>query len=345
MSEQAVAGIAADRVTGWFVEHIEGVEPPLRFELISGGRSNLTYKVTDGAGRDYVLRRPPLGHVLESAHDVGREYRILRGVGQTRVPVPIALGLCADAAVNGAPFYVMNYIDGLVLQGAEEAAALPAEERRRLGHAVADTLSCLHRVDPDTVGLGGLGRKEEYIARQLRRWSKQWAGSRQRDLPIMEEIHAALANAIPEQRVCTIVHGDYRLGNMLVRGGRILAVLDWELCTLGDPLADVAFLLNTWIEPGEPIIGTGTPTGAGGFGTREELLVRYQAAIGFDLSRIDYYRAFSQWRLAVISEGIYARYRHGAMADATPTDPDFFRERTEILAQAAHALLAQQQAI
>jgi aminoglycoside phosphotransferase (APT) family kinase protein len=344
MTEQAVPGIAADRITGWFVEHIEGVEPPLRFEPISGGRSNLTYKVTDGAGREYVLRRPPLGHVLESAHDVGREYRILRGVGQTPVPVPMALGFCADAAVNGAPFYVMNYIDGLVLHGTEEAAALPADERRSLGHAVADTLACLHRVDPDAIGLGGLGRKEEYIARQLRRWSKQWESSRQRELPIMEEIHAALAKAIPEQRACTIVHGDYRLGNMLVRGGRILAVLDWELCTLGDPLADVAFLLNNWVDPGEAIIGVGTPTGAGGFGTREEILARYQAATGLDLSRIEYYRAFSHWRLAVITEGIYARYRHGAMADTTHVDPDAFLERTEILAQAAHALLAQQRA-
>lgn len=340
MMESTVPGIEAERMTAWFTEHIEGVTPPLRFQLIAGGRSNLTYKVGDAAGRSYVLRRPPLGHVLESAHDMGREFRILQGVGRTEVPVPTALGLCSDVAVNGAPFYVMKFVDGVVLQGTDEAAALPPEERAALGRAVADTLACLHRVDPDAIGLGDLGRKQEYIARQLRRWSKQWENSRQRELPIMEEVQAALAQAIPEQRACAIVHGDYRLGNMLVRHGRILAVLDWELCTLGDPLADVAFLLNNWIDPGEPIVGVGTPTGVGGFGTREELLARYQARTGFDLSRIDYYRAFSHWRLAVISEGIYARYLHGAMGDASGTDFQVFRQRTEALALAAQELLA-----
>lgn len=338
MSEQDVPGIDAARVTAWLLDHIEGAEPPLGFELICGGRSNLTYKVADAVGHTFVLRRPPLGHVLESAHDMGREYRILRAIGQTGVPVPATFGLCTEPAVNGVPFYVMGYVDGVVLQGPEEAAMLPAPARQSLGREVVDILVCLHRLDPEKVGLGDLGRREEYIARQLRRWSKQWLHSRQRELPIMDELYAALAQAIPEQCGDAIVHGDYRLGNMLTRGGHVLAVLDWELCTLGDPLADLGYLLNNWVAPGEAIIAAGGPTAAGGFGSREEILARYGDATGCDLSRIGYYRAFSYWRLAVISEGIYARYRHGTMGDAH-TQPDLFRERVERLAEAARMFL------
>jgi aminoglycoside phosphotransferase (APT) family kinase protein len=229
-----------------------------------------------------------------------------------------------------------------VLQGPGDAGTLSAADRGSLGREVVDILARLHRLDPDQVGLGDLGRKEEYIARQLRRWSKQWASSRQRELPIVEELHQALAHSIPEQCAATIVHGDYRLGNMLTRGGHVLAVLDWELCTLGDPLADVGYLLNNWVAPGEPIIATGGPTAAGGFGSRNEIIARYEQATGFELSQIDYYRAFSYWRLAVISEGIYARYRRGAMGDGSDTDPDLFRDRVERLAEAARSLLSQQ---
>ena len=339
MNATDVSGIDATRITAWLAAHLTGVRPPLRFEFISGGRSNLTYRVIDAAGQCWVLRRPPLGHVLESAHDMGREFRILRAIGQTDVPVPVAFGLCTDPAVNGAPFYVMSFVDGVVLQAPEDAEVLSAADRFRLAWQVVDILARLHSVDPDRVGLGDLGRKEEYIARQLRRWAKQWASSRQRELPIMDELHQSLARAIPRQHRATIVHGDYRLGNMLTRGGDVLAVLDWELCTLGDPLADVGYLLNNWVAPGEPVIAAGGPTAAGGFGSRNEIIARYAQATGSDLSHIDYYRAFSYWRLAVISEGIYARYRHGAMGDRPDTDPECFRERVEHLAEAARALV------
>jgi len=339
MSATDVPGIDATGVTAWMAERLVGIHPPLHFALISGGRSNLTYKATDAAGQSCVLRRPPLGQVLQSAHDMGREFRILHAIGPTDIPVPRALGLCTDPTITGAPFYLMSYIDGAVLHGPTEGVALSVVDRRRLGWDVVDTLARLHRLDPDRVGLGDLGRKEEYIPRQLRRFAKQWASSRQRDLPIMDELHQSLARAIPAQYRATIVHGDYRLGNMLTRGGRILAVLDWELCTLGDPLADVGYLLNNWVAPGETIIGTGSPTGAGGFGSRDEITSRYAAATGFDLTDINYYRAFSYWRLAVISEGIYARYRHGTMGDGSATDPEIFRERVERLAEAARVLI------
>jgi aminoglycoside phosphotransferase (APT) family kinase protein len=334
-----VPGIDATRVTAWIAAHVAAVQPPLRFAFISGGRSNLTYKLTDACGQSCVLRRPPLGQILESAHDMGREFRILRAIGQTDVPVPVALGLCTDPTVTGAPFYLMSYVDGAVLQGPGDAEALSAADRGRLGCEVVDNLVRLHRLDPDRVGLGDLGRKEDYIARQLRRWAKQWASSQQRELPLMDAVHQSLARAIPTQRGATIVHGDYRLGNMLTKGAHVLAVLDWELCTLGDPLADVGYLLNNWVAPGEPLIAAGSPTGAGGFGSRDEITSRYAAATGFDLTDINYYRAFSYWRLAVISEGIYARYRHGAMGDGSATVPEIFRERVERLAEAARVLI------
>src|SRR5690606_6663801 len=243
-------GIDRERVTEWFVEHAPGCEPPLAFALIAGGRSNLTYRVTDAAGHAWVLRRPPPGQVLATAHDMGREYRIISALGPTDVPVAPVVGLCSDEAVNGAPFYVMDFVDGLVARNAEAAAALDEPARRRAGEQIADVLARIHAVDPDAVGLGDLGRKEGYVERQLRRWHGQWEKSQTRELPLVDEVHAALAARVPEQGPATIVHGDYRLDNCLLRpDGTIAAVLDWELCTLGDPLADVGLLCVYWTDP------------------------------------------------------------------------------------------------
>ncbi|MBK9180387.1 MAG: phosphotransferase family protein [Acidimicrobiales bacterium] len=331
-------GIDPGPVTAWFVEHVPGVVPPLAFELIAGGHSNLTYKVTDAEGGRYVLRRPPLGHVLATAHDMGREHRIIAAVGPTAVPVAPALGLCADESVNGAPFYVMAYVDGHVLDTPEAARRVfPDEARRRVaGESLVDVLATLHGVDPDAVGLGDLGRKEGYVARQLKRWSTQWERSKTRELPAIEEVYERLAARIPEQGPAAIVHGDYRLGNCLVGDdGRVAAVLDWELCTLGDPLADVGYLLVYWTDPGGPEPPRqGDPSAAGGFPSRAELLDRYARATGRDLSGIDYYVAFSSWRLAVISEGVYARYVKGAMGDHE-VDVSPFAEGVVRLAESA----------
>lgn len=331
-------GIELENVTPWLEARIEGLEPPLEFSLIAGGHSNLTYRFVDRLGKAFVLRRPPLGHVLESAHDMGREHKIVSALAGSEVPVAPTHGLCEDASVNGAPFYVMGYVEGLVLHDAEVAKGLSEEDRRALGLDVIRVLSELHLIDPDDVGLGDLGRKEAYLARQLKRWTKQWEASKTHEIPEMEETAKRLSENMPDQVGATIVHGDYRLGNMMVSGGRIQAVLDWELCTLGDPLADVGYLMNSWVEPGESEEAL-TPTSIGGFPTRAELCERYEAVTGRDLSGINYYRAFSHWRLAAIGQGVYKRYLVGAMGSNREMDLEAYKMSVHVRAAAALELL------
>jgi aminoglycoside phosphotransferase (APT) family kinase protein len=334
----SVEGIHAEAVTAWLEARIPELAPPLEFTLIAGGHSNLTYRCVDRRGTAWVLRRPPLGHVLESAHDMGREHRIISALAGTDVPVAATIGLCNDPEVNGAPFYVMAFVDGLVLHDAAAARAVPNAERRPLGEHVIDVLASLHRIDPDAVGLGDLGRKEAYLARQLRRWNKQWAASKTHEIPEMEACARLLEERMPEQVGAAIVHGDYRLGNMIVGKGRIRAVLDWELCTLGDPLADVGYLMNAWSEPGEPGADL-VPTGIGGFPSRAELCERYARATGRELAGIDYYRAFSHWRLAAIGQGVYKRYLVGAMGENRGMDLDAYKHSVHQRATAALELL------
>jgi aminoglycoside phosphotransferase (APT) family kinase protein len=332
-------GIDVDRVSAWLETNVAGAEPPFTVDLISGGRSNLTFTVTGADGTKMVLRRPPLGHVLESAHDMGREHKIVSAVGRTAVPVPRTLGLCTDPDVNGAPFYVMSHVEGVVLDGPHKLDLLPVERRRPASEHLIDVLADLHAVDVDAVGLGDLARREGYVERQLRRWTKQWANSKTRELPAIDEVAARLAARVPEQQGVVIAHGDYRFGNCLtdVEAGRIAAVLDWELCTLGDPLADVGYLGVYWTDPGGDQLRHNDPSGAEGFPTYAELLERYATRTGRDLSGVDYYVAFSSWRLAVISEGVYARYLHGAMGDqgVGPTELEQFKAGTEQLANSA----------
>lgn len=336
MSE--LEGINAERVTQWFVENIDDVAPPLSFSLIAGGHSNLTFGVMDADGQTYVLRRPPLGHVLESAHDMGREHKIISALVGSDVPVATTLGLCLDTKVNDAPFYVMDYVSGPVLHDNEVALTLSEVERGSLSLHVVDVLAALHLIDPDQVGLGDLGRKEAYLERQLKRWNKQWEASKTHEIPAMDESSALLAERMPEQVGATIVHGDYRLGNMIVGEGRIQAVLDWELCTLGDPLADVGYLLNSWVLPGEGEEDLAA-TAVGGFAAREVMTERYAQATGRDLSDINYYRAFSHWRLAAIGQGVYKRYLVGAMGENRDMDLDTYKESVSVRANAALELL------
>jgi aminoglycoside phosphotransferase (APT) family kinase protein len=308
-------GIDNERVSAWLAEHIPGAKAPFTFELIAGGHSNLTYRVQGADGSPLVLRRPPLGHVLATAHDMAREHRIIAAVGATGVPVAPALGLCTDEEVNGAPFYVMGFVDGYVLDSPEKAALLPLDMRRPASERLIDVLATLHAVDVDAIGLGDLARRDGFLERQLKRWSRQWESSKTRELPEIEEVERRLRKNPPEQRGVAIVHGDFRFGNMLVSPrGEIRAVLDWELCTLGDALADVGWMLVYWADPGE-VRQQNDPTSAGGFLTRQELLDRYARLTGRDLSQIDYYAAFAYWRSAIIGEGVYARYLNGVMAD------------------------------
>ena len=333
-------GIQQASLEKYFAEQVTGATPPLTFDMIVGGHSNLTYRVTDSAGERFVLRRPPTGMVLATAHDMSREHRILSGLGPSPVPVPKTLALCEDESVNDAPFYVMNFVDGEVLVGADQTAqCVPEDKRIALGMHIIEVLAHLHNIEPDDVGLGDLGRREAYLPRQLKRWKTQWEKSKTRELPAMDEALAALESKIPEQEGASIVHGDYRMGNFLSNGpaGRIEAVLDWELCTLGDPLADVGYLMNDWNGPGDDrptASGTGeSAISCGGFPDRDVLLARYEELTGRNTKQIDYYRAFQYWRLAAIVEGVLARYMKGVMGDGGDTER--FRKQVDSLAHAA----------
>jgi aminoglycoside phosphotransferase (APT) family kinase protein len=338
-------GIDRAGVEGWFEQHVDGVELPLSFERISGGHSNLTYGVADAAGGRWALRRPPLGKRLGSAHDMAREHKVVSALGPTPVPVAPVLGLCDDESVNEAPFYVMEFVEGPILRGLAEADTFADEaDRRAIGERVADTLVAIHAVDPDGVGLGDLGRKEDYVARQLRRWQGQWEKSKTRELPAIDAVHERLEARIPTQGPATIVHGDYRLDNMILTPeGEVAAVVDWELCTLGDPLADVGLLMVYWPERGEETIALGQPANlAPGFPTREELRDRYAEHSGRDLSQLDFFIALGYWKLAIILEGVYARYAAGQYGRVDPGIEHFAR-LVERLAEAAEQAEKQDQ--
>jgi aminoglycoside phosphotransferase (APT) family kinase protein len=338
-ADTAPRGIDAANVTRWFLDHAEDVEPPLSFDLIAGGRSNLTYRVDDAAGHAWVLRRPPLGQVLATAHDMGREHKIISALAPTDVPVAPTIGLCTDEDVNGAPFYVMGFVDGVIARGLDAGRLLTVEARERAGHDLPEVLARIHAVDPDAVGLGDLGRKEGYIERQLRRWYRQWESSKTRELPVVDEVHDALAARVPEQGPAAIVHGDYRLDNCILSpDGRIAAVLDWELCTLGDPLADVGLLLVYWTDRNDTTSALmETTTTLEGFPDRTELIRRYAAASGRDVGDVDFYVAFGFWKLACILEGVNARYQGGVMGESDSFQG--FAGQVEMLARRAQAVL------
>jgi aminoglycoside phosphotransferase (APT) family kinase protein len=327
----APPGIEAPGVTEWFERNVEGAEPPLEFELIAGGRSNLTFRVTDANGRRWALRRPPPHSVLASAHDVAREHRVITALGETPVPVPPVAGICRDERVTGAPFYVMEFVDGLVIRDDDSAReAFDDAGRRRVAESMVDVLATVHAQSPDAIGLGDLGRREGYVERQLRRWKSQWEQGRVRPLPALEEGYARLSAAIPEQGPATIVHGDYRLDNLIVSpAGDVNAVLDWELCTLGDPLADVGLLVVYYDRP-----YGGAPGAVEGFPPAVELVERYAGRSGRSVADMDFYVAFGQWKLAAIIEGVYARYKAGAYGDSDP-EIETFPAAAEQLAEAA----------
>ena len=343
--ERALPGIDTTRVSAWYADNIPGTALPLHFTLVAGGRSNLTYRVDDAAGQATVLRRPPTGHLLPTAHDMAREHRLIAAVGPAGVPVPPALGLCTDEAVNGAPFYVMGFVDGLIVRNAEEAErAWDVPTRATVSASLVETLAQIHSLDPDAVGLGDLSRKEGYIARQLKRWYAQYQASRDSaggpDVKLIDDLHGRLSASIPDQGPATLVHGDYRLDNTVVGADhRIAAVLDWELCTLGDPLADVGALLAYWSEAEEKSPLGASATGLEGFPRRQEVAELYAKASGRDLALLDYYYAFAIWKLACILEGVYVRYVAGAMGDSD-FDYSFYPAAINGLAERAHDALA-----
>ena len=287
--------------------------------LIAGGRSNLTYLVTSG-DKEVVLRRPPLGHVLPTAHDMSREYRILGALTDTPVPVPRPLHLCTDDGVLGVVFYVMERLSGHIVRDVFPAGyADTPDEQRRIAEALVDTLVDLHAVDWAAVGLTDFGHPEGFMERQLRRWRQQWERSVTRPLPAMDELIAGLEAKLPESPAPAIVHGDFRLDNTILdptEPGKIVGVLDWEMSTIGDPLADLGLLLVYWPEPSNnpEIDGPLSSIAARaipGFPTREEVAIRYATRSGRDVSTAPFYVAFGFFKLAVILEGIHARYLQG----------------------------------
>lgn len=330
---ESLRGLDIPAIDSWLAREVPGVHPPFRYSLLAGGHSNLTYRVEDAQGNRFALRRPPLGKLAPRAHDVAREYKIYKGVGQTSVPVPEAVTLCEDDSVIGAPFYLMRFVEGTVVDTPDEVAgALPDNDTRRtVANNLVDTLADLHRLNVDDIGLGDLGRRENYLARQLTRMKGVWDKTKTSELPAIESQYEKLVELEPPQRYTGIVHSDYRLGNVMLDGrGQVVAVLDWELCALGDVMVDLAFLINSWDGPEDPSPGAwmqNAPTRAGGFPDREALATRYAQSSGFDVASLDYYRAFCYWRIAIIGEGIKRRYQSGALA--TDIDPDFVEARIQ----------------
>ena len=306
----AVPGIDVDRVGPWLVEHVPHTAAPLAFTRIGEGQSNLTFRVDDAAGRQLVLRRPPLGEILASAHDVVREHRILTALHPAGFPVPQTLALCEDVAVTGAPFYVMEHVDGLVLNRVATGEGLAPETRAQLGRAIAATLAQLHDVDLGAVGLDDFRRPESLISRQLRRWRRQWEASKTRELTDIEEVAAWLEARMPDEREVVLLHGDYHLNNFVLGDdGTVRAVLDWELCTAGDPLADVGQMVAYWNEMRSTDGFFRQPVAAlEGFPDAQALADAYAQSSGRDLDGLGYWVAFAYWKIAIIIEGVYRRW-------------------------------------
>ncbi len=356
-----VAGLAQ-----WLrANHLPGGAVP-EVHLIAGGRSNLTYRLdfpaagatASAPGRRLVLRRPPLGHVLPTAHDMGREYRVLTALHGTAVPVPRPLALCADSSVIGAPFYLMEWVDGVVLRTRADAASITPAQATDLSERFIGMLATIHGMDVTAAGLAGFGRPQGYLARQLARWQRQWELSKTREVPRFDDLVERLAAGLPESGptgpdgpggdggpgpVGALVHGDFRIDNMLVTLGApvsIAAVVDWEMSTLGDPLADLGLSLVYWSDPGEEDMleesGRGGLTSSPGFLTRAQLAERYAKATGRDLSRLGYYMAFGCFKLAVVLEGIHARFlQHKTVGEGFEGQG----ERVPTLIERAHHLL------
>lgn len=332
----------SENVESWLVANIDGAVAPFHYTQIAGGHSNLTFKVDDAAGHSYVLRRPPLGHRLASAHDMGREHRIIAGLAHSAVPVAPALGLCTDENVNELPFYVMTFVDGHVIREKSVAESLLGESGcRRASESIVDTMAAIHGVDLVAAGLNDLGKHEGYIARQLKRWHGNILEQRTRDLPLVDSVYEELMKRIPEQGAATLVHGDYRLDNCMVDAhGNVIAVLDWEICTLGDPMADLGLLMVYWTGPTDEASAWSNPVNtAAGFMNRAELAERYARVSGRDISQLSFYEAFAFWKLACIIEGVYARYLGGALGQKDPAELEPFRLQVEGASQRAASIL------
>ena len=330
------AAVPPARLGQWIAEHVPGASDRVEVVQIAGGSSNLTFKVRDGTA-DWVLRRPPLRHVLATAHDMGRERKVQSALQSTDVPVATQIAACGDESVIGAPFYMMEYLDGVVYDDVDATSSLTEDQGRSASYELVDVLARLHAVDYEEVGLGGFGRPAGYLTRQVARWQTQWEKSKTVEMPVVDEVARRLERRLPSESRHAIVHGDYSFNNTMFRRDdptRIQAVLDWEMSTLGDPLTDVGMVAVYWTEVGEIMWRNRKPQAHranAGFPDVDTLLARYATTSGTDLSDIDFYRAFATYKLAVIAQGGARRVEH--------TDPERAARVNGTVAQLAELAL------
>jgi aminoglycoside phosphotransferase (APT) family kinase protein len=304
-------GLDLDRLGRWFAAEVPGAGSALEATLIAGGKSNLTFVVTDGTS-EWIVRRPPMGHVLATAHDMAREFRVMSALQHSAVPVPRTYAICHDHSVIGADFYVMDRCAGTPFRLAAELKELGPERTRAISTGLVDTLAALHAIDPEAIGLGDFGRPQGFLARQVTLWKKQFEASSTRDLPAAQELFERLAADVPMESATGIVHGDFRLDNVLIDDqDRATAVLDWEMATLGDPLTDLALMLTyDWLGAalGEMVTDASL---APGYLTEDAILDRYATSSDRDLARFGWYRGLAAFKLAAILEGIHYRFLAG----------------------------------
>jgi aminoglycoside phosphotransferase (APT) family kinase protein len=304
-------GLDLAAVTRWIGGLGIGASQDLTFERIGLGQSNITLDVVESGGRRWILRRPPLGDLLASAHDVAREATIIHGLADTQVPVPSIYGVCHDSAVAGSPIVLMERVDGPVVDNMEVAQSLTEDQRHRLSESMIDTLASIHSVDLHHAGLTDLASHRPYAQRQLKRWTTQWKKSKTRDLPALEQLTEKLSRSIPTQKETVLVHGDFHLRNVISspKGMQIRAVLDWELATLGDPLADLGSMLAYWPQADDVTAGLFAASALPGFAGRAQLQQSYLSQTGRDEAPVKYWHALGLWKIAIICEGVLRRTR------------------------------------
>jgi aminoglycoside phosphotransferase (APT) family kinase protein len=309
------------RLEPYLREHLPGAEGPLELRQFGGGHANLTYLLRFGA-TEYVLRRPPLGPVAPSAHDMAREHRALKDLWRVFPLAPQSYLLCEDPAVIGAPFHVMERRHGIAIREdlPERFRGDPALARR-IGEMMVDVLADLHLADPAGAGLDALGHPEGFAARQLAGWTKRWEAAKNEDVAKVPEVVAWLERGLPDSPLVALLHNDFKLDNMLVGAAdpaEPVAVLDWDMCTRGDPLMDLGYVMTFWGEAGDPPhwrLGASMPTWHDGFPSRAEAVARYAARTGFDVAAFDWYHVFGVFKIAVVLQQIYIRYVRGQTQD------------------------------
>ena len=312
-------GLPLEQLTPWLGDHVPQFDATgqVTAALLAGGRSNLTYEVTDGSGRQWAVRRPPLGHIMPSAHDLKREFTVLNGLSRAGYPVPRPWVHCDEEDVIGAQFLVMDFVSGVVISDSDDASRLSPMEADAASRELVDGLAALHSLDAAAIGLAEFGRPQGYLQRQIRRWGQQWELSKTRELGALDAIATWLTDRVdtlPPDTPWSIVHGDFRIDNLILapQSMTLRAIVDWEMSTLGDPLTDLGLFIVYWQQWGDGgVLSTGGAAGLPGFPGLDVLTARYGAATGRDLSTLDFYVVFAFYKLAIILEGINARFRMG----------------------------------